>query len=153
MSGDNMLEIKYCKRCGKVFNYKVSPYCPACIIKNDEDFLKCREYIEKNKYVTIKELAENTGVDEKIILNFLKEGRLSLEKGAGLVCENCGTPISQGRYCEKCFNELHKDLNYVKSELGDKKALDNQKKIARYSKSERMHIANRIIKPDKERGK
>ena len=146
------MDIKYCKRCGKIFNYKVSLYCPACIIKNDEDFITCRDYIDKNKFVTIKELADNTEVDEKIILMFLKEGRLSLEKGSGLTCENCGTSISQGRYCENCFSDLQKDLNYIKSEMTDSMSDDTYGKLSRYNKSDKMHIANRL-KSDKERGK
>lgn len=105
------LNIKYCKMCGKPFNYKVSLYCSACMKEIDLAFEKCRDYLEKNEFVTIKELAEKVGLSEKMVLLLLKEDRLSLENSDVLSCEECGKPINSGRYCLKCLVRRHNEFS------------------------------------------
>ena len=111
------LSIRYCKNCSKPFNYKVSPYCPKCLNAIDEAFEKCRNYLDKNRFATIKELADETEVSEKIILLLLKEGRLSLEGSKDLTCESCDKPIESGRYCLECTVKKQNELSYIKSSL------------------------------------
>ncbi|NLN03703.1 MAG: MerR family transcriptional regulator [Clostridiaceae bacterium] len=142
------LSIRYCKNCSKPFNYKVSPYCPKCIIAIDEAFEKCRNYLEKNRLATIKELSEETEVSEKIILLLLKEGRLSMEGNKELRCESCDKPIDSGRYCLECTVKKHNELSYVKSSLrpGDRSTSKTQGATGK----ERMHFIPKSKKKDEE---
>ncbi len=142
------LSIRYCKNCSKPFNYKVSPYCPKCIIAIDEAFEKCRNYLEKNRLATIKELSEETEVSEKIILLLLKEGRLSMEGNKELRCESCDKPIDSGRYCLECTVKKHNELSYVKSSLrsGDRSTSKTQGATGK----ERMHYIPKSKKKDEE---
>ena len=64
-------------------------------------FIKVRDYIYQHPDASIKEISEKTEVDEKIILDFLKEERLSLRTADGLLrCQQCGKPIEKGSYCQ-----------------------------------------------------
>ena len=61
--------------------------------------------------VPIEEVVENTGVPEKVILYYLKEGRLSMVNATGLLrCEQCGATINFGRLCEKCQNKAEERI-------------------------------------------
>jgi hypothetical protein len=142
------LSIRYCKNCSKPFNYKASPYCPKCILAIDEAFEKCRNYLEKNRLATIKELSEETEVNEKIILLLLKEGRLSMEGNKELKCESCDKPIDSGRYCLECTVKKHNELSYLKSNLRPGETATGRSQSA--TGKERMHYIPRSKKKDDE---
>ena len=82
----------------------------------DEQFQAIKELLYKNPNLTIKEVVDETGVDEKVILYLLKEGRLEMKAASGvLVCESCGAPIQSGRLCKKCSSQLSSALESVKN--------------------------------------
>jgi len=76
-------------------------------------FERVRDYINQNPDSSLEKVSEETGVDIKKILGFLKEGRLLLKKANAYIlsCELCGEAILTGRYCEKCARELKNKLN------------------------------------------
>lgn len=87
------MDIRNCKMCGRIYQHTNLPYCPNCLIEWEEMFLKVRDYIWDHPKANITRVSEDTGVEEKIILEFLREGRIELKKeSAGLPCEMCGTP-------------------------------------------------------------
>lgn len=108
------MDIRNCKRCGKVFQYRNSSVCGNCLRQDQEDFEKVRDYIFDHADSTVLEISNATGVDLKTITRFLREGRLESEwfdsSGLGLECEKCGAPIGGGRYCDSCVNDLKRDL-------------------------------------------
>jgi predicted amidophosphoribosyltransferase len=53
-------------------------------------------------------------VPERWILDFLKEERLSYH-GAELVCEYCGQPVSTGRFCKQCTDNLSQAISTVQT--------------------------------------
>ncbi|MDI3543388.1 MAG: uncharacterized protein PWP57_993 [Candidatus Atribacteria bacterium] len=102
-----------CKRCGKLFNRVVDKdICPSCMEKEEEEFQKVKDFLKRYPEKKLEEISEETGVDKKVILDFLREGRLQLseiqgEKEASLLtCERCGKPITTGRFCEDCKKKL-----------------------------------------------
>ncbi len=125
------ISIKYCKLCGKPFNYKVNVYCSGCLGIIDESFEKCRLYLDKKDDIDISKLSEDTGVPEKIILLLLKEGRLEMEDS--LLCERCGRPVISGRLCNECSNSLISELSKTKNNM--------QRDYNRLTGNERMHTA------------
>lgn len=107
-------KVLLCKQCGRLFQSAGSSYCPACAEEMDQAFNKVKEYIYNNEDATIMEIVENTGVAEKQVLYFLKEGRLSVDNTEGMLrCEECGRPISSGRYCSVCRDKLANALGSV----------------------------------------
>ena len=115
------MRLKNCKRCGKLFNFHDYTVCPECIGKEEEDFQKIRDYMRENPGVSTLELSQETGVGASVITRFLREGRLTTgemeEDSTGLICESCGAPIYQGRFCKKCVNKLGSELQQAARDL------------------------------------
>jgi len=106
----------------------------------DEMYKKVRDYLYDHPNATMVEVSEATGVEEKIILEFLREGRLELkEPSPVLTCERCGKPITTGRMCKECLavfeRGLKKGLNESVRKVSDLKP-----------DSRRIHVADYVIK-------
>ncbi|SNX53132.1 TIGR03826 family flagellar region protein [Thermoanaerobacterium sp. RBIITD] len=107
------MNLRNCKRCGKLYTYNGIDICPECYKKDEEDFKKIRDYIDANPSATMIEVSRATEVTIKKIMDFLKEGRLILGSqniNIILKCERCGRQILSGRYCEDCSREIEKTL-------------------------------------------
>jgi len=105
------MDIRNCKRCGKVFNYTGVSLCGECAQQEQEDFEKVRAYLFEHPNSTTIEVTNATGIDPKVISRLLKDGRLLADNvqatnGGEFKCEKCGQTISRGRFCEKCVVEL-----------------------------------------------
>ncbi len=128
------MDIRNCKRCNRIFQYRGNQYCPSCMIELDEMFKIVRDYLYDHPEANVIQTSEATGVEEEVILEFLKQGRLELSQPSlAYVCERCGKPITTGRYCQVCLNNLDKEMKKV---LGE--ASQNSQKLGR--DSSRMYI-------------
>lgn len=126
-----------CKRCKNLFNKIVDKdICPACMEKEEEEFQKVKDFLKRYPEKKLEEISEETGVDKKVILDFIREGRLQLAEIQGegefalLTCERCGKSIVTGRFCEDC----RKKLAALLSSDGDKpssRSLDEDKLSSR----------------------
>lgn len=112
------LAISQCKKCTRLYQpLGNAPYCPTCMEELEESFDLVKEYIYHHPLANAVEISQETGVPEKDIFYFLKEGRLSVSENSGmLLCESCGRSIMTGRYCESCKKHLERELS---SSLGD----------------------------------
>ena len=108
-------KLKNCKRCKKIFTYYGYgyEYCPSCKQIDSENFQKVKEYIYENGISKLIDVVEATGVEERTITTYLKEGRLEIPEGSTyyLRCERCGASICSGRFCQPCATVLIKELN------------------------------------------
>ena len=107
------MDVKNCKRCRRLFNYISGPQiCPACREELEEKFQQVKKYLLEHHNAGIKEVSEECEVEEHQLRQWIREERLEFSKGidAGIVCENCGTLISTGRFCEQCKNGMLTDL-------------------------------------------
>lgn len=120
------MNVRNCRRCGKIFNYIVGQnICPSCREEMDKKFREVKDYIREHKGVGIHEVAEACEVDVSQIHQWLREERLELVEGSGIVlqCESCGAVITSGKYCGKCKRELTMGLkNAVEPKKTDKPA-------------------------------
>ena len=110
------MNVRNCRKCGRIFNYVVGPHiCPACREALEADFQRVKEYIRENKGATISQVSEECNVEISQIHQWLKDERLELTEGSAITlqCETCGAPIMSGRYCDKCRHELAMGLNSV----------------------------------------
>ncbi|MCR4924566.1 MAG: flagellar protein [Lachnospiraceae bacterium] len=108
------MNVRNCKKCGRIFNYiSGQPICPQCKKDMEDLFQKVKEYIQDNKGASVREVSEECEVDEGQIRQWVREERLvfSDATAAGIVCESCGTPILTGKYCDKCKGALINNLN------------------------------------------
>ncbi len=108
-----------CKRCGRIYQ-KVGreQVCPACRREEEELYQKVREYVSQHRGATIVEVSEATGVDPDLVLQFLREGRLTVVSGGNMryPCERCGREITSGRFCDRCTAELARGFAQVKKD-------------------------------------
>lgn len=107
------MEVKTCKSCGRIFNYLQGPMvCPSCRKKLEEKFAEVKEYVRANEGATVTEISEANEVSVKQIKQWIREERLTFSDKSpiGIECENCGTMIRTGRFCDKCKNNLANTL-------------------------------------------
>lgn len=114
-----------CTRCNKLFNRLKNPLCPTCIEKEEEEFNLVRDALHEKPNQTVEELAEETGVSEKAILRFLKDGRIASDAmSVDVKCGRCGGPAISltTRLCEKCAAELAKQAAQASAKAAQKMA-------------------------------
>ncbi|MCR5790037.1 MAG: flagellar protein [Lachnospiraceae bacterium] len=108
------MNVRNCRKCGNLFNYVTGqPICPNCKAKLEETFQQVKDYINANGSASVRDVARECEVDEGQIRQWVREERLVFAEptAAGIVCESCGTPISTGRFCEKCKANTINSLN------------------------------------------
>ena len=71
------------------------------------------------------QVVEETGVDEELIMKFIKQGRLRLVNFPNLSypCEKCGAPIKEGLLCKNCAQSLRTELEIYEKEQERQKEL------------------------------
>lgn len=52
--------------------------CPECIEKDKEDYRKVKEYIQSHANTTVFEVSQMTGVNIKVIMQFVREDRVQV---------------------------------------------------------------------------
>lgn len=126
------MEMRNCPRCKRIFSYINSPICSDCEKEEEKIFESVREYIKVNPDSSLSIVSEETGVSPKKILKYVKEGKLEISKGMGLhgenKCEQCGKPITKGKYCDTCVIKINQQVedmftvkkNVVKMHIADR---------------------------------
>ena len=136
------MDVKNCRRCKRLFNYLAGPQiCPACREEIEAEFQKVKKYLFDNRNATIAQVAEACEIDEHQIRQWVREERLEFSSGidAGVVCENCGAPISTGRFCEKCKTSMMNDL----ASVGRKPIKEEQPVVKKTTHENKMRFLNR----------
>ncbi len=107
------MNVKNCKKCGRIFNYVAGPpVCPVCREESEKKFIEVKEYIREHKISGVTEVAEACDVEVRQIRQWVREERLefSADSTVGIECEGCGTMIRSGRFCERCKAGMAKEL-------------------------------------------
>lgn len=137
------MNIKNCRKCGKIFNYVAGPQiCQACAESLEAKFQEVKEYIRENRNMaSLNEVSEACDVDVNQIRQWVREERLTFGEDSvmGVECESCGAMIKSGRFCEKCKDSMAKNLSDSFG-LGQK-AAPERKKLER--ESARMRFLDR----------
>lgn len=116
------MELISCKECKKLFQYISGPkICLNCRDAEEEKFAIVKEYLRENPKEQMHVVAKETGVSNRLIEKFLREGRLEVAEGSPiqLCCDRCGKTIRSGRYCKVCMTEIQNDFQKV-SDSGKK---------------------------------
>lgn len=143
-----MPDLRNCPVCGKVFVKINRNLCPECIEKEEKEYEIVRKYLKDNPGASVEEISEITGVDEKKVLRWIREGRIDVsysQGGTGLTCKRCGAPISIGNLCSACIKILSGQINSAVSSRPQAEAADTKAKEA---KERRMFVADRIKNED-----
>jgi flagellar operon protein (TIGR03826 family) len=143
------MDVKNCKRCGKMFQFMGSYICMNCVRRDDEDFGKVKGYVLDHPGASLVEVSEATGVNIRTISRFLREGRLDAEgldltfDEGEMVCENCRRPIKSGRFCENCLQNLQQQFKKASQSLEPEKDPKVEKTAP---KKELLHTYDVILK-------
>ncbi|MCR5405478.1 MAG: flagellar protein [Lachnospiraceae bacterium] len=108
------MNVRNCKNCGRLFNYIAGPpICPECKDQIEKKFQQAKEFVRNTPHATVSMVAEEVDVPEQQVKQWIREERLVFADSAiaGIACEVCGEPISTGRFCAKCKNQVMNDLN------------------------------------------
>ncbi len=130
------MNVRNCKKCGKLFNYVLGPIiCQECMGEQEELFQKAKAYVQEHPGCDMQELSRECEVDAQQIRQWIREERLQFSDDSPIMiaCENCGARIKSGRYCDKCKAEMSNGLrsafgmNKPKIEPPKKKERDGDK--------------------------
>lgn len=104
-----------CHVCGKLYIKSYSDCCSDCHQEIEQDFQSVNGYLRETdaELITLEGLSEATGVTEKRITDFIREGRIY---GAdfpklGYPCAHCGTVIKRQMLCHSCFDLFSSDIS------------------------------------------
>lgn len=132
-----MDQLSNCPKCDAIFvKNKFRVLCQKCWKEEEEAYETVYQFIRKreNRTATMQQVEEATGVEEELILKFVKTGRLKLAQfpNLGYPCDKCGKIIQKGKLCNPCADTLKKELEMFKKEEERKKEIENQDKHKTY---------------------
>ncbi|MBP1157809.1 MULTISPECIES: flagellar protein [unclassified Paenibacillus] len=124
------LNVENCVRCGKVYLKNNFGMCTNCIKDIEAEYEKCLKFLRENRTCTIQELSDETGVDMKQIVKFIREGRISIRNNPnmGYECDMCGTIIRTNNICDNCRSRLAKDFDHLHEDEERKKSREEQQR-------------------------
>ena len=108
------MKLRNCKECGKVMTYGgMRKLCQDCTDKREKQYLEVRNFVKSNPNVAIEVVSEATGVEERRIREFIREGLIepTALDGFPVDCQRCGKPIAKGTYCPICQQDLASNLS------------------------------------------
>ena len=133
-----------CDDCGGKMVYKgIGEYeCSKCGNVMYDDYGKVRRYIDEHGASSILILERETGVSKEVLEYLIKDGTLTQppESIFTNVCNRCGYPIVNGRYCKACMMEMANELAGVMK--ADQKKEPKQVATGKNTGA-RMHLTHR----------
>ncbi|MGD6944475.1 TIGR03826 family flagellar region protein [Cytobacillus gottheilii] len=132
-----MAELSNCPKCDALFVMnQFRNICQNCYNEEEKAYETVYQYIRKreNRTAMMNQVVEATGVEETLILKFIKTGRLKLAQfpNLGYPCEKCGTSIREGKICSSCAVSLRKELQNHETEEERKKDIEKRDKQGAY---------------------
>ncbi|WP_199884008.1 hypothetical protein [Anaerosinus massiliensis] len=100
-----------CPECGKLYVKTAVGMCLDCYKLEEENEKIVAEYVRDHPRSSVEAIHKATGVKEKTIFRMIKNGRFMDISEISYPCESCGSPIYEGRLCDKCNANF---LNQVK---------------------------------------
>ncbi len=132
-----MMDLTNCPKCGSIYvKNKFRDVCDACYKEEEKQFDAVYKFlrVRENRAATIPRVVEETGIDEDLLLKFIRTGRLKVTAfpNLGYPCDKCGTLIKKGKLCEDCADELRAELEIFNKEENRKKELEDRDKHGAY---------------------
>lgn len=108
------MQIKYCKKCNRLFNDCTGRnFCQNCSDELQDILKEIKTYIKENNTVTIAEVSKKFSVPTKQIIEWINQEEIELTKDSciKIYCRNCNEQILSGQLCNKCKNKVLKEIN------------------------------------------
>ncbi|QKS72361.1 hypothetical protein FLK61_37675 [Paenalkalicoccus suaedae] len=127
-----MAELMNCPVCDRLFVKAFRSVCDHCHRDVEEKFQRAYAFIRKreNRRATVEEIHHATDVEEDLLYQFVREGRLQTSSFPNLTypCESCGSGISEGRLCSKCKGNITDGLASGEKEKAFRNRLSESEK-------------------------
>lgn len=133
------MNVRNCRKCGKIFNYVMGPnICPRCRDQQEEKFQEVKKYVQDHRGADITEVSEECDVDPAQIRQWIREDRLQFadDSPIRIPCENCGSMIRSGRFCDKCTMEMTNGFRNVLAQ--SRPAAPEPKPVIKKSEKDKM---------------
>lgn len=110
------MELVNCSNCGSIYlKNPVRDCCDTCYKKEEADYDIVSQFLRKreNRAATMERVVEATGVEEALLHQWIRKGRLqtALFPNLGYPCDQCGKLIREGKLCETCAKSLKQELD------------------------------------------
>lgn len=135
-----MAELANCSNCDAVYVKNIRNICQKCYQEEEAAFETVYRFLlpRKNREATMIDIVEATGVEERLIIKFIKEKRLRTSQFPMLAygCEKCGKNITTGNICTDCSQELLGELTKFEEEREkslNRKLIDEKKMDVYYT--------------------
>lgn len=119
------MDVLVCEWCDKLFQSKGHKLCDACKVVDMKRFSTVSEFIRdsRNRESTLNEIVETTGVSEKDISRYIREGRLIVKDlpNFGISCVACGKLTNDGNMCRGCRTSLSESFGVAVNEYDNRK--------------------------------
>jgi flagellar operon protein (TIGR03826 family) len=116
-------QLKNCSECGRIFVDTGIGVCRDCYEKQQDQMQEISSYVRDNPHSTVKQICEALKVKEKLVMRMIREGRFVTDGvSVEYPCESCGTPITSGRFCDKCNDDLAKQMQQTQQKMTAKVA-------------------------------
>ncbi|QUF64910.1 TIGR03826 family flagellar region protein [Bacillus atrophaeus] len=133
-----MGELANCPKCNALFlKTKLQTVCQACIKEEEKAFETVYKFLRKqeNRQSTLNRITEETGVEEELILKFIRQKRIQITHLPNLAypCERCGTSIREGKFCKACLSDIEGQMDRLNQEIASKSKGRNGSKDTYYA--------------------
>ncbi|MGY3836126.1 TIGR03826 family flagellar region protein [Bacillus atrophaeus] len=133
-----MGELANCPKCNALFlKTKLQTVCQACIKEEEKAFETVYKFLRKqeNRQSTLNRITEETGVEEELILKFIRQKRIQITHLPNLAypCERCGTSIREGKFCKACQSDIEGQMDRLNQEIASKSKGGNGSKDTYYA--------------------
>ena len=71
-----MSNVETCRECGRLFGFLPRGVCVDCQDLREQRFRAVKEYLDGNHAASVLQTASDTGVEEGLIVGWIREGRL-----------------------------------------------------------------------------
>ncbi|PLR78249.1 hypothetical protein CU633_06955 [Bacillus sp. V3-13] len=142
-----MAELTHCPSCDELFvKSQFRDLCQKCWKEEEQAFESVYQFVRKreNRAATIHQVVENTGVEEELILKFIKTGRLKVTQfpNLGYPCDKCGKIIRQGKLCDHCAEQLKKQLEMHEYEEERRREIEKREKGTYFAAEDNLRRRN-----------
>ncbi len=132
-----MSQIETCPSCGDIYvKNQFRDVCQNCWKEEEKAYDEVSKFMRRreNRAATMLQVVEAVGIEEELLLKFIRSGRLKVTQfpNLGYPCDKCGTIIRTGKLCEPCALEIKKDLEQHEQEEAFREELRKREKQATY---------------------
>ncbi|WP_404445502.1 hypothetical protein LG307_19480 [Sutcliffiella horikoshii] len=116
-----MSQLDNCPSCGQIYvKNAFREVCETCYKEEEAKYQSVYKYIRQreNRTASMDQVVERTGVEEYLIIKFIRKGRIQLVHfpNLGYPCDRCGRIIREDKLCASCKKDIHGQLSQLERE-------------------------------------